>query len=157
MKQAQMGEQIDTNDPVFRQTADRYAAQVERSRRNSVADNAEKMSAQMLGGSGAQAVENRAINEQAGQAAGNFEAQLAQKELQSRRDRIQKALELMANMGNQEQQRALTQEMGRIDAQLRAAGLASNERLANNNLGFNYSQLEANQGNIATRIALGLE
>jgi hypothetical protein len=155
LAQSKMGEKIDTNDPVFRQQADRYAAQVERSRRNAVADNAEKMSSQMLGGSGAEAVANRGINEQAGQAAGQFEAQLAAKELQSRRDRIQQALALMANMGNQEQQRALTQELGHIDAQLRAAGLASNERIANNNLGFNYSNLEANQNNLALRAALG--
>ena len=155
-KQAGQGTKIDTNDPAFRQTADRYAAQVERSRRNSIADNAEKMSAQRLGGSGAQAVASRMATEKAGQDQGMFEANLAQRELANRRAEIQSALTQMAGMGDKEQQRKLTQELAYLDAQMRASGLQSNERIAGNQLGFNYSNLEANQNNTALRAAMGL-
>lgn len=153
-QRANQGTFIDQNDPNFRQQADTFAAAGERSRRNAIADNAEAMSAQMLGGSGAQAVANRSINEGAQQAQSTFEAELVAKELQQRRDEIQQALNIAANMGNAEEQRALTRELGLIDAQLRAAGIQSNERIANNNLGYNYTALEAGQNSDALRALL---
>jgi hypothetical protein len=142
LQQGGQSTQVDQSDPNFRQQADTYAAGTERSRRNAVADNAESMSANMLGGSGAQAVANRSINEGAQQAQGTFEAQLVGKELQNKRAEIQAAISMAANLGNAEQQRALTQQLGILDAQIRAMGIQSNERIANNSLGFNYTQLE---------------
>lgn len=160
--QAKQGTKIDQTDPNFRQQADSYAAGVERSRRNAVADNAEAMDSQMIGGSGAQAVANRGINEAAQQQQGGFEAQLVARELTNRRSEIQNALGLMMQNGNQEQQRELTRQLGLIDAQLRAAGLdvqesgiASGERQNNSNLGFNYTQLETNANRDAMLAALG--
>lgn len=153
-QRANQGETIDQNDPNFRQQADTFAASTERARRNQIADNAEEMSSQMLGGSGAQAVANRASNENAQHQQASFEADLVASELKNRRDEIQQALNIAANMGNAEEQRALTKELGLIDAQLRAAGIESNERIANNNLGYNYTALEAGQNSDALRALL---
>jgi len=155
MQQMNQGTHIDQNDPNFRQQADTFAASTERARRNQIPDNAEEMSARMLGGSGAQAVANRMVNEDAQHQQATFEAQLVGSELKNRRDEIQSALNIAANMGKAEEQRALTKELGLIDAQLRQMGIESNERIANNNLGFNYTALEANQNNAALLAALG--
>jgi hypothetical protein len=162
MTQAGQGTQINTNDPTFRQQADTYGAGVERSRRNAIADNAEQMSASMLGGSGAQAVANRGINEQAQQAQGGFEANLAGRELANKRAEIQQALQLAASMGNNEAQRQLTQQLGLIDSQLRQSGLDvqrygidtsaatqrygidANSAIAGGQLGLGYASLGEN-------------
>lgn len=161
-KQAGQGTQVDTNDPTFRQQADTYGAGVERSRRNAIADNAEQASAGMLGGSGAQAVANRGINESAQQQQGSFEANLAGRELQNKRAEIQQALQLAASTGNAEAQRTLTQQLGLIDSQLRQSGLDvqrygidtsaatqrygidANSAIASGQLGLGYANLGEN-------------
>lgn len=154
--------QIGHDDANIRTQADPYNANVERQKRDYLANTAEKAGAlaNMQG-------ETRVANEKAGQAKGLFEANLVGRELQSRRDEIQNALQSLAGMLNADQQRDLTKELGMIDAQLRAAGMESNERLgmaqigsnqgiANGQLGFNYTQLESNANRDALRTALGL-
>lgn len=146
--QAKQGTNIDTNDPTFRKQADTYAAAMERSRRNAVADNAERDNAKLLGDSGAHTAEDRLVNERAGQATAGFEADLAARELQNRRSEIQNALQMAMSAGNAEQQRALTRELGMLDMQLR-------DRTASNALGFDYSNMESQQNRAALMAMLG--
>jgi hypothetical protein len=155
MGRAKQGTNIDTGSANFRQQSDAFAAGQERSRRNSIADNAEAKSAQLLAGSGAERSSDRLINERAAQATGGFEAQLVGSELMNRRQEIQSALSQMGGLLDNEQQRTLQKTLADIDAQLRMAGINSSEKMANNSLGFNYTQLENQANQAALRAMLG--
>jgi hypothetical protein len=155
MGRAQQGTNIDTGSANFRQQSDAFAAGQERSRRNAIADNAEAMSARGLANSGAERSEDRLVNERAAQATGGFEAQLVGSELQNRRQEIQQALSQWGGLLDNEQQRTLQRSLADIEAQMRMAGINSSERMANNQLGFNYTSLEQQANAAALRAMLG--
>jgi hypothetical protein len=155
MGRAKQGTNVDTGAANFRQQSDAFAAAQERARRDSIANNAEAKSAQGLAGSGAERSEDRMINERAATARGGFEAQLVGSELMNRRQEIQSALSQMGGLLNDEQSRTLQRSLADIDAQLRMAGINSSERMANNSLGFNYTQLENQANQAALRMMMG--
>ena len=118
-----------THDPAFRMQSDTFAAAAERARRDQVAQNAESFTAQGLGGSGAQQVQDRMAGERSMQVRGQFEGDLAAKEVQNRRDEIAQALSMYGSQLSQDQQRALQLQLAQLDAQLRREGIASQEKL----------------------------
>jgi hypothetical protein len=155
LQQARQGTTIDPTDPNFRMQADTYAAALERARRDQIADNAERMSATGLAGSGAESVQDRLINERSSQAQAGMEADLMGRELMNRRQEIQSALTQLLQAGQMDQARALQWQLGLIDAQLRKAGLLSGERLANNQMGIDLARMEADNNYRAMLALLG--
>jgi hypothetical protein len=61
----------------------------------------------------------------------------------------------MGGLLNDEQSRTPQRSLADIDAQLRMAGINSSERMANNSLGFNYTQLENQANQAALRMMMG--
>jgi hypothetical protein len=122
LSRATQGLKIDRNDPIIRDQADAYSANLERSKRNDLADLAERSGplANLRG-------ETRLANERMGQAAGAFEAQLMGRELTARRDEIAQALSSMQGLLTTEQQLALQRELGLL-----------NNAIQQQQLGFNY-------------------
>jgi len=143
LDQATQGTSVDQNDPNFRQQADTYAATQERARRNQIADDAEAFSAagSGMGGSGAQDVRERMVNEGAAQNTASFEAELVGRELQNLRDEKAQALAALMGMGENDQTRALQRELAELDAQIRRAGIASSERLGMAGIGVDRDRL----------------
>lgn len=131
MARAKQGTAVDKNDPNIKQQVDPYTAQTERSRRNYLADVAEKANplANLQG-------EERVSQERAGQANGLFESTLIGKELQSRRDEIAQALASMQGMLSQEQQLAMQRELAQLDANLRNRQISSGNDQFMANLGL---------------------
>lgn len=109
---------VDRNSPTIRQQADPYAANVERERRNYLADLAESAGplANLQG-------KKRLSYERAGQATGLYESQLIGKELTDRRTEIQQALTQLGSLLTSQQQMALQEELARIDDATRRLGL----------------------------------
>lgn len=101
---------IDPNDPTIRRQADTFSAGVERSKRNSLADLAEKAGplANLRG-------ETRMANEHAGQASAANEAGLMGAELTARRAAIQDRLHSMQGMLTTEETLQLQQELAKMD------------------------------------------
>lgn len=128
LQRVTQGTQIDAqNDPNIRQQSDAFAAAQERARRDQASDIAEKFAG--TGQTGAQTVEQRMLNEKAQQGRASFEADLVGRELQTRRDEIKDALANLGGMLSEDQQRALQLELGKLDAQMKAAGIKSSESL----------------------------
>ena len=147
LSRAKQGTAIDSNDPNIRQQVDPYSAQVEREKRNYLADTAERRGplANLQG-------EARLASERAGQASGLFEAQLIGRELQSRRDEIAQALESMRGMLSQEQQLAMQRELSQLDASIRNRQISSGNDQFMSSLGL---QAE-NQNNYWDAVRSGL-
>jgi hypothetical protein len=61
----------------------------------------------------------------------------------------------MGGLMDAEQSRTLQKTLADIDAQLRIAGIHSTEKMANNSLGFDYSNMEANNNYRAMMALLG--
>lgn len=131
MQRATQGTTVDTQDPQFRQQADSYHAQVERARRNYVADQAEKLGPYQTG---ALQGEERLASERAGQASAAFEADLVGRELQQRRDEIKDALQTMTGVITEDQRRQLQRELAQLDAALRREGLSATTALGSREL-----------------------
>jgi hypothetical protein len=132
LQQALQSEDVNANTPAVRQQADVFAAAQERARRDAVADTAERMGTAggVVGGaSGAQTAEERLVNERAAQSRAGFESELVGRELQNTRDEIQGALTNLGDLMTKDQERALTERLAKIDAQLKQAGITSSERL----------------------------
>lgn len=106
------------NDPMIRQQADPYSAQVERQKRDYLADLAEQSGplANLRG-------ETRLANERAGQAKGLFESQLVGRELESRRAEIQDALHQWGSLLSGEQSLALQRELSYLNDATQRLGL----------------------------------
>jgi hypothetical protein len=133
LSRATQGLKIDRNDPIIRDQADAYSANLERSKRNDLADLAERSGplANLRG-------ETRLANERMGQAAGAFEAQLMGRELTARRDEIAQALSSMQGLLTTEQQLALQRELGLLNNAIQQQQLNNQLSMFNNQLGFNY-------------------
>ncbi len=101
---------IDRNDPIIRAQSDAFSAQQERERRQYLNQAAEQ------GGQFYNPTQERRMTaEKAGQATGGFEAQLMGRELTSRRDEIQQALNGMQGQLSAEQQMNLQKQLGLLN------------------------------------------
>lgn len=109
---------VDGTDPNVRRQADAFSAQQERSRRNYLSDQAEGNSPYSTG---AQAGLERMTAEKAGQASGQFESELINRELTSRRTEIQQALESMGGILSDEEKNGLQRELSNLNASLETA------------------------------------
>lgn len=131
-RQMQQGLTVDPNDPVLRAQSDAYAANIERQRRNAVADNVERVGPYATGAMQGFDLMSR---ERAGQATGQFEADLVGRELQNRRDEIQRALQMMQGVLSEDQRAALERERMALDAELQRLGITTAASTAANELG----------------------
>jgi hypothetical protein len=136
IKRSQQSLAVNRNDPTIRAQADPYAANVERARRDYVADAAEDAGpvANIRG-------EKRLASERAGQASGLFESQLIGREILARRDEISQALQQWGGMLSQEQQLALQKELSYLDDATRRYGIDTQARTAADQIGLGYGQL----------------
>ena len=125
IQQATQPKTIDANDPNVRQQTDVFAAGQDRSRRQYESEQAERLSAQGLGNSGAMANERRLGAERAGQATGAFETELIGRELENRRQEIQTALTSLSGMISDDQKRAMMDELARIADQTQRLGITT--------------------------------
>jgi len=137
MTRAKQGTAIDKNDPNIRQQADPMIAAQERARRDYLADQAERSGplANLRG-------EERLATERAGQATGLLESQLVGRELTSRREEIQHALDSSRGMLSQEQTMNLQRELAKMDDAIRRYGI----EVQNNQFGRNLEQQESQFG-----------
>ena len=113
---------VDGSDPFIRKQADSYSAQEERARRNFLADQAEGNSPYSTGH---QRGLERMTAEGVGQRAGQFESQLIQRELQSRRDEIKNAMDSMGSLLSEEEKNGLQRELANLDASLQWAKITN--------------------------------
>jgi hypothetical protein len=132
---------IDQNDPNIRQQADAYSANIERQKRNYLADLAEKS-----GGLANLQGQTRIAAEQAGQASGQFESQLIGREIDSRRQEIQDALQQMGGMLTSQQQMALQQQLAQMDDATKRLGLEYQNSQFGAQLGQNANQFAQQMG-----------
>lgn len=147
----------DANDPAIRAQADAFSANVERQRRNYVADQAESLGPMATGALRGQ---ERMSAERAGQATGSFEAELVGREIQARRSEIMQSLQMLSSILSDQERMALQKELAEMDAQLRRLGIETSARTAgaqigeqarqfNNQLGFQIGDREAFYNNQA--------
>lgn len=133
------------DNPAMQQQMNAFNAQQDRATTQAMDQSAEAAAARGLGNSGALVNENRLANERAGFNSAQFQGQLMQQELTSRRQEVQNALEQMGNILSDEEKNALTKEMHDIDAAIERdkvtnqnsqyyAGLSSQERMLANRL-----------------------
>lgn len=147
LDRAHQGTTINPNDPNIRQQVDPYAAQVERSSRNYLADAAEG-----LGANANMTGERRLAAEHSGQQTGMFQSQLIGREIDARRTEIQSALAQLGGQLTADQQLALQRELGYMNDATQRYGLSNNYNLgmANANLGsdyFNWATSPSNPAN----------
>lgn len=139
---------VDRTNPAIRAQADAFAANVDRQRRNLVADQAERLGPY---GTGALAGTERMAAERAGQVSGAFEADLVGREIQARRDEVAQALQTMSGVLSDDQKARLAQQQMQLDAELRRLGIGSTEGIANReldlkrDLGFGGLNLDASR------------
>lgn len=113
MGEANQSLNITPDDPIIKGQTDAYAAQAQNQWRNTMSAIAEK------GGANYNTdAESRAVGEQLAQGTAGFQAKLMANELQSRRDQINQSLSQAAGLLTAEQQAALQDELGRIDAMI---------------------------------------
>lgn len=118
--------------PGYQIQTDAFNAATERARRDASGDLAEGTAGS--GQTGMQTSEQRLINERAGQARGNFSADLVRQDLQNQRDDTNKALESLRGMISDDQTRQLQDKLAAIDAQLKQQSLSSSTDLGNREL-----------------------
>ena len=136
-------------DSIIRPQVDAFAATQDRSRRNYLNDLAESSSPYATG---AQQTAATQTAEAAGQATGNLQSQLTQNELTARRTEIQNALSELGSMLTSDQQLALQQELGQLDAALRQQQINSGNDQFLATLGLNT----ANQNSYWDAVRSGL-
>lgn len=141
LKRSHQGLNIDRNDPIIRQQSDAFAANQERSRREFLSAQAEKSSPYSTGN---QLGQERMSAERAGQATGGFEAQLMGRELQSRRDEIQHALDSMGGMLTESQRLQLQKELGYLNDATNRYGISTQAQTASDRLGFDIGNSDMN-------------
>lgn len=117
---ADQGLNVTREDPAVRGRADAYAANEERSKRNYLADLAEKEgpNANLL-------AETRLANERVGQRSGAMEAELMGREITAKRDEIQQALQQMQGQLNSEEERALRQKLAELNDATQRLGIST--------------------------------
>ena len=112
MDRAKQGINVTREDQAVRGQADAYSAQEERARRNFLSDTAERNSPYSTGTMD-QAARMSAAS--MGQRVGAMEASLIGKEIQTRRNEIQHALDSMGSLLTEQQRQALTKELAQMD------------------------------------------
>jgi hypothetical protein len=123
---------VDPNSQAIRGPADAFAAAQERARRDASSSLAEGMAGS--GMTGAQAVEQRLVNERSSQARAGFEADLVRQEIQTKRDEAAEALKMLAGQISDDQARALQKIIADMDAQLKTQSLQSSVGLGEREL-----------------------
>lgn len=162
LQMAQQSKTPDKNDPALRAQADAFGANVERQKRNYIADQAESLGPMATGALRGQ---ERMASERAGQAAGGFEAELVGREIQARRGEIMQSLQMLSSILSDQERMALQRELAEMDAQLRRLGIetgarADSARLGeqarqfDNQLGFQIGDREAYYNNQALQYLL---
>ncbi len=136
LDRAKQGENVNPNDPVLRNQTDAFNAQQQQARRNYLSETAERQ-----GPSGNIDAESRASAEQVGQNTSGFQAQLVQRELQSKRDEIQQALTQMGAQLSDEQRQALQQKLAEMDNALQYARLNEQGSEFGQSIGLQNRQL----------------
>jgi hypothetical protein len=137
MQRAGQTLQVDRNDPTLRAQADPMAANIERERRNYLADVAERSGplANLQG-------ETRLASERAGQAKGLFEAQLIGREIESRRSEIADALSSLQGLLTTGQEMSLRRELAELDDATKRLGLQYQSQQFGDQLGLAYNQFD---------------
>lgn len=120
MGRAQQGLNVNRTDPAVRGQADAFAANQDRSRRNYLGDQAEKMSPYATG---AMRGQERMTAEHTGQAQGEFESQLMGREITAKRDEIQNALSQMGSMLSDQQRLELQGQLAQMNDAVARLGL----------------------------------
>jgi hypothetical protein len=163
---------IDPNDPVLKAQTDAYRAEQIRAARNATADAAEQNSPY---NTGQQAGIARMMNEKVGQNTSQFEANLMQQELTSRRNEIQQALDSMGGLLSDEEKNGLQRELANLNAAVSQAQmntqntqfyaglsqqdkqfvsqLAQNEKFHNSDDAFKRMQLAQDQSQFVAKLA----
>lgn len=111
----------DMDDPIIRKQTDAYDAQQQKARRDFLGDFAEQNGSYNTGAMTGQA---RMTAEAVGKNVGAFQGQLMQRELESRRQEIQNALNGALGMISREDEIALTRELAQIQNALAYAQLS---------------------------------
>lgn len=135
MGRVQQGLNVDRNNPAIRGQADAFSANQERSRRNYLADTAEQ-----LGPTANLRNESRMTAERAGQASGQFEAELMGREIAARRDEIQQALNNSQGLLTTEQQLALQNELSRMNDATQRFGIRTGDATQRRGQDINQNQ-----------------
>jgi hypothetical protein len=114
---------VNPNDPVIKNQTEHFGAKTEDLRRRYLTEAAERNAAQGLGQSGKLLNEQRFADEQSARDQGSFQAELMGRELMSRRQEIQHALDSMANVLTESERQALQKELAVMDNALRRYGI----------------------------------
>lgn len=134
-------------DPTLAPQSAAYAAARNRGAQNERAALAERAAFTGLnsGGQGSGAFDTgiQGIQENAGQDIAANDASLVGQEVQARRAQLMQALDLANAVGARTEATALQRELASMDNQYRYSALNENARQSNNQLGFNYDQLQA--------------
>ena len=125
------GETTDFTSPEFRAQADPFAAAVERQKRSYLSQEAERASAE---GREFGDVERRLADEGAGQQIGQFEANLATKNIEAKRTQTMQALQLAMQQGDSEKARALQLQLAQLDAAVRRESTQASTTLGQGDL-----------------------
>lgn len=135
LDRAQQGTNVDRFNPNIRQQADAFSANTDRSARNYLADQAEKLGplANIQG-------EARLASEHAGQENATFEGQLIGREIQSKRDEIQQALSQMGDMLTEQQRMALQKELAVMNDTLSRYGIDVGAQTSSDRLGYDVGR-----------------
>lgn len=115
------------DDPVIRAQTNAYNANVDRQTRNLISDQAEKLGPYATG---ALHGTDLMARERAGQVKGSFEADLVGRELQSRREEVQRAIDTMQAVLTEDQRAALERERMALDAELTRLGISTSASTA---------------------------
>ncbi len=134
LAQATQGTAVGRDDPAVRAQSEAFRYNTEREKNAYLDDQAERLSAQGLGQSGAMDQERRYASERAGQSAGAFESQLVARELENRRAEIKDALTNLRGVISGDQAMALQRELSELDAALKREGLAQSGSLGSQEL-----------------------
>lgn len=146
---------VDMNNPAIRAQKDAFNRTNEQARTRERLAAAERGAASNGLGAGGFNADMAAVERGAGDRAVNFESQLMTQELAGQRERVQNALNMALQSGNQEQARALQEKLGTMDLQLRGQlgkgqlnlGLLQTlmgDQRSKDALGLGYAQLGQN-------------
>lgn len=140
------GQSLDvTNDPLIHRQTDQYSAQQERARRDYLSQQAETLGPTATGALRGQA---RMTAEDMGQNVGKFESDLMQRELTSRRQEIQQALDSMGGLLSDEDKNGLQRELASLDASIQGT------KMNVENTQF-YANLNQNEKNFVRTLQQG--
>src|SRR5690606_10191622 len=121
-----------SDNPAIKQQADAFRANLERQRRNQLADAAEAMGPYATG---ALQGTDRMLRARAGIAAGSVGADLVGREIAARRAEVADAIATMTGLMTADQQRALQRELAALDAELARLGITTGANTAARELG----------------------